>query len=70
MAERTLELAEANRALLQEVGARKWVQEALNLERDRLVGILNTMENGVYIVNAGYEIEYVNPVIERGVRQG
>lgn len=65
VAERTLELAEANRALLQEVGARKRAQEALNLERDRLVGILNAMENGVYIVNARYEIEYVNPVIER-----
>ena len=65
VAERTLELAEANRALLREVETRKRVQEALNLERDRLLNILNAMENGVYIVNAGYEIEYVNPVIER-----
>ena len=37
----------------------------LQIERDKLNTILNTTKNGIYIVNNDYEIEYVNPVIEK-----
>ncbi len=34
-------------------------------ERTRLKNILDTIPDGVYIVNQEYEVEYTNPVIER-----
>ncbi|MBI5745750.1 MAG: EAL domain-containing protein [Nitrospirae bacterium] len=40
-------------------------EEALRVERDKLINILESMEDGVYIVNQAYDIEYINPVIER-----
>jgi len=44
---------------------RKKAEEALQLERNKLKGILDSMNDGVYIVNPQYEILYLNPVIER-----
>lgn len=38
---------------------------ALAAERTRLQGILDILPDGVYIVDAKYEIEYLNPVLER-----
>jgi len=38
-------------------------QAALRLERDNLVNILDAMEDGVYIVDQQYDIQYVNPVL-------
>jgi len=49
--ERTIELAKANKNI--------------QLEHSKLMGILNAMEDGVYIANSNYDIEYINPVIER-----
>ncbi len=43
-----------------DITERKQAQDALNNERDNLVNILNSMEDGVYIVNEQYDIEYVN----------
>ncbi len=40
-------------------------EEALKLERDRFMGILDSMEDGVVIVNQAYEIEYTNPALEK-----
>jgi PAS domain S-box-containing protein len=34
-------------------------------ERDNLVNMLNSMEDGVYIINEYYEIEFVNPSLKR-----
>ena len=34
-------------------------------ERDNLLNILNSMEDGVYIINQQYEIEYVNPSLKK-----
>ncbi|MBX3633534.1 MAG: PAS domain-containing protein, partial [Simplicispira sp.] len=39
--------------------------ERLAAERQRLLDILEAMPDGVYIVNADYEIEYINPVLQR-----
>ena len=33
-------------------------------ERNRLLNILNSMGDGIYIVNRQYDIEYINPALE------
>jgi PAS domain S-box-containing protein len=43
---------------------RKKMEEGLQYERDRLTRILDTMEDGIYIVNQRYDIEYANPALE------
>lgn len=47
-----------------DITERKLIQESLEAEKDKLRGILHSMKDGVYIVNASSDIEYVNPVIE------
>ncbi len=51
IAERTAELEHAN--------------EALEHERNKLVGVLTSMRDIVYIVNKDYEIEFANPAFEK-----
>ncbi len=41
---------------------RKLAEEAVGRERDNLMRILDSMEDGVAIVNEQYEIKYANPV--------
>ena len=41
----------------------KQAEKAIRLERDNLTNILSSMEDGVYIANQQYEIEYVNPAL-------
>ncbi|MBW1911178.1 MAG: PAS domain S-box protein, partial [Deltaproteobacteria bacterium] len=43
----------------------KRVEEALRIERDNLRNIFESMEDGVYIVNQQYDIQYVNPVLKK-----
>jgi PAS domain S-box-containing protein len=50
---------------LVDVTERKRAQQKAEDERSRLKSILDTMPDGVYIVNQQYEIEYTNPVIQR-----
>jgi len=61
--DKMVQLEEANRALELDIVERKRVESALSIERDNLVNILNSMEDGVYIVNQQYDIQYVNPVL-------
>jgi PAS domain-containing protein len=49
----------------EKMAERKKAEEVLALERNKLKGILDSMSDGVYIVNQQYEILYTNPVIER-----
>ena len=64
--ERTRIKAEEEVARWQErMAERKKAEEALQLERNKLKGILYSMDDGVYIVNRQNEILYINPVIER-----
>ncbi|MFX1281334.1 MAG: PAS domain S-box protein [Promethearchaeota archaeon] len=39
-------------------------EEKLKDERDNLINMLNSMEDGVYIVNEHYDIEFVNPSLK------
>ena len=59
-------------AIGQDITDRKRAEEKILYERDKLTNILDSMEDGVYIVNQQYDIEYVNPVIikEFGLSNG
>lgn len=52
--------------------ARDQAEEALRIERDNLKNIFEAMEDGIYIVNQQYDIQYVNPVLVKdfGVYEG
>lgn len=52
-------------AIARDVTERNRLREQLERERDNLRNILSSMDDGVYIVNQAYEIQYINPVIER-----
>ena len=43
----------------EKMAERKKAEEALQLERNKLKGILDSMNDGVYIVNQQYEILYI-----------
>jgi PAS domain S-box-containing protein len=49
--------------IFEDITTRKQHQEDLRRERDRLVSLLDAMEDGVYIVSRDYDIEYVNPAL-------
>ncbi|HUJ88797.1 MAG TPA: PAS domain S-box protein [Syntrophorhabdales bacterium] len=49
----------------EKIAERGKAEEALQLERNKLKGILDSMSDGVYIVNQQYEMVYSNPVVER-----
>jgi len=46
-----------------DITERKRAEKALRLERDNLHNIFNSIEDGIYIVNQQYDIQYVNPVL-------
>jgi PAS domain S-box-containing protein len=43
----------------------KHAEEALRYERAKLINILDSIPDGVYIVNEQYDIEYVNPFLQK-----
>jgi PAS domain S-box-containing protein len=47
-----------------DITGRVHAEEAVRSERQRLVNILDSMVDGVYIVNQQNEIEYVNPLLK------
>jgi PAS domain S-box-containing protein len=47
-----------------DITARWQAEAALLAERNKFKNVLETMPNGVYIVNRSYDIEYLNPVLE------
>jgi len=44
---------------------REKAEETLHHEKNKLLGIIESIEDGVYIVNQNHDIEYVNPVLEK-----
>ncbi len=48
-----------------DITAHKDTTAALSIERDNLINILNSMEDGVCIVNERHEITFVNPALEK-----
>jgi PAS domain S-box-containing protein len=51
--------------ILRDITERKEAEETLRRERDNFTNVLKAMEDGVYIVNRNYDIEYVNPTLEK-----
>ncbi|MCK4627688.1 MAG: PAS domain S-box protein [Sedimentisphaerales bacterium] len=52
-------------AIARDISARKQAEAAVSHERDKLTAILDSMADGVYIVNQKYDIEYINPTIQK-----
>ena len=48
----------------QDITERKRIEALLQLERDKLIGILNSMEDGVCIMNQMFSLEYLNPSMQ------
>ncbi len=59
---RVKELYDATKKEEEEKTKASW--ETLQLERNKLKAILEAMEDGAYIVNPNYEVEYINPKME------
>ncbi|MHC1742082.1 MAG: PAS domain S-box protein [Syntrophobacteraceae bacterium] len=51
--------------VMDEMQERERAQAALEQERDKFMSILESMPDGVYMVNAEHDIQYINPVIRR-----
>lgn len=52
---------------LGKMAERRKAEEALQQERNKLKGILDSMNDGVYIVNQEHEVLYTNPALEKGL---
>jgi PAS domain S-box-containing protein len=50
---------------VKDITERKKAEEKLQLERDNFLNILNSMQDGVYIVDQNYDIEYANPSLTK-----
>jgi len=58
-------LTAANAQLQKEIEEGKQAEKDLQVALHKLQGILEAMNDGVYIANKHYDIEYANPVIEK-----
>ncbi len=58
------ELEEKNAQLTREIEERKAAEKALRVERDSFINILESMPDGIYIVDQDYMVQYTNPVLE------
>jgi diguanylate cyclase (GGDEF)-like protein/PAS domain S-box-containing protein len=56
--------------IIRDITLRKKAEENLRYEKNKLISILNSMEDGVYIVNQQYDIEYMNPAFKKVYRYG
>jgi len=51
--------------IMTDITERKKAESKLQIERDKLTAIFESMADGIYIVNKDYDIQYVNPVLKR-----
>lgn len=63
--ERTSELVKTNKNLQREMDRRERTEKLLQVKRNKLKSILDAMDDGVCLVSGNYDVEYVNPVIEK-----
>lgn len=56
---------ESYRAIGRDITEQVLAEKALKMERDNFINILNSMQDGVYIVNKNYEIEFVNHALKK-----
>ncbi len=55
----------AHIAIVDDITEKKNTADAVAFERDKLLNIMNSIEDGIYIVSRNHDIEYINPVLER-----
>ncbi len=63
--DRTAELVIANEKLKEEINQRKSFQHELEAEKEKLAGILEAMEDGIYMVDADGNIQFINRALLR-----
>lgn len=63
--QRTAELEKANKELKAEIAAHERTAADLRLEQFKLLNILESMEDCVCIINSNFDIDYVNPSLEK-----
>ena len=51
--------------IAKDITQRKLTENELQLERDKLMGLLNTMDDGVAIIGSNLDVDYVNPAMEK-----
>ncbi|MCK5616840.1 PAS domain S-box protein, partial [Candidatus Pacearchaeota archaeon] len=51
--------------IIRDITERKQAEQELHRERDKSISILESMADGVYIVNQNYDIEYVNSILKQ-----
>lgn len=51
--------------IARDITERKKAESKLQIERDKLTTIFESMTDGIYIVNKDYDIQYVNPALKR-----
>ena len=49
----------------EDITERRWAEDALRIERENFTNILESMADGVYIVNQQYDVQYVNSVLKK-----
>jgi diguanylate cyclase (GGDEF)-like protein/PAS domain S-box-containing protein len=54
-----------NLCIMRDITERKKAEENLKYEKNKIITTLDSMGDGVYIVNQEYAIEYVNPVLKK-----
>ncbi|MHA1929596.1 MAG: PAS domain S-box protein [Candidatus Thorarchaeota archaeon] len=62
----TLSLHEDGESIIsvaREITERKQAEADVDFERERFVSVLDVLDNGIYIVDKNYDIEYVNQVL-------
>jgi diguanylate cyclase (GGDEF)-like protein/PAS domain S-box-containing protein len=52
-------------SIIRDITEHKKAEENLIYEKNKLVSILDSMEDGVYIANQHYNIEYLNPLLKK-----
>ncbi|MBF0552919.1 MAG: PAS domain S-box protein [Nitrospirae bacterium] len=52
-------------ATARDITEKKKIEEEIKVERDKLLSIMETIDDGIYITSINGELEYVNPVLER-----
>jgi signal transduction histidine kinase len=63
--EMRLNLSDSYHQLQKEISERKRSEQLLQTERDNLRNIFESIEDGLYIINQQYNIQYVNPILEK-----
>jgi PAS domain S-box-containing protein len=48
---------------LEDITSRKEMENEINIERNKFKSILDTMPDGVYIVDKDFSIQYINPIL-------